>query len=129
MKAKANPALAAPGRAALYLRVSTGRQAEHDLSIHDQRRQLRAYCEAKGIEVVAEFVAPGTSATDDRRPEFQRMMDAASEKPAPFDTIIVHSFFHKSPARLPRGKRGKVGKQAPAHSEADLRRDECVIRD
>jgi hypothetical protein len=27
-------------RAALYLRVSTGRQAEHDLSIPDQRQQL-----------------------------------------------------------------------------------------
>lgn len=92
MKAKANPALASPGRAALYLRVSTGRQAEHDLSIPDQRRQLQAYCEAKGIEVVAEYVEPGASATDDRRPEFQKMMDAASEKPAPFDCIIVHSF-------------------------------------
>ena len=92
MSAEANSALALQGRAALYLRVSTGRQAEHDLSIPDQRRQLRAYCEAKGIEVVAEFVEPGASATDDRRPEFQRMMDAASQKPAAFDTIIVHFF-------------------------------------
>jgi site-specific DNA recombinase len=81
MSAKANSGLASPSRAALYLRVSTGRQAEHDLSIPDQRRQLRSYCEAKGIEVVAEFVEPGASATDDRRPEFQRMMDAASQKP------------------------------------------------
>lgn len=92
MNAKATPALASPGHAALYLRVSTGRQAEHDLSIPDQRRQLRAYCEGKGIAVVAEFVEPGASATDDRRPEFQRMMDAAAQKPAPFDCIIVHSF-------------------------------------
>lgn len=92
MKANANLALGTPGRAAIYLRVSTGRQAEHDLSIPDQRRQLRAYCEAKGIEVVAEYAEPGASATDDKRPEFQNMMDAASEKPAPFDCIIVHSF-------------------------------------
>src|SRR5215468_5899023 len=92
MSAKANSALALQGRAALYLRVSTGRQAEHDLSIPDQRRQLRAYCEAKGIQIVAEFVEPGASATDDRRPEFQSMMDAASQKPPMFDTIIVHSF-------------------------------------
>ena len=27
------------GRAALYLRVSTARQAEHDVSIPDQKRQ------------------------------------------------------------------------------------------
>jgi DNA invertase Pin-like site-specific DNA recombinase len=92
MNAKATPALASPGRAALYLRVSTGRQAEHDLSIPDQRRQLQAYCQAKGIAIVAEFVEPGASATDDRRPEFQRMMDAGAQKPAPFNFIIVHSF-------------------------------------
>lgn len=36
-------------RVALYLRVSTGRQAEHDLSIPDQRRQAIAYCEARGV--------------------------------------------------------------------------------
>ncbi|ARM88189.1 resolvase/recombinase protein [Rhizobium sp. CIAT894] len=92
MNANATPALAMPGRAALYLRVSTGRQAEQDLSIPDQRRQLLGYCEARGIEVVAEFVEPGATATDDKRPAFQRMMDEASQKPSPFDTIIVHSF-------------------------------------
>ena len=34
--------MTAPVRAALYLRVSTGRQADNDLSIPDQRRQARA---------------------------------------------------------------------------------------
>ncbi|WP_245451883.1 recombinase family protein [Mesorhizobium waimense] len=48
--------------------------------------------DAKGISVVAEFVEAGASATDDRRPEFQRMMDAGAQKPAPFKFIIVHSF-------------------------------------
>ncbi|WP_089217273.1 recombinase family protein [Sphingopyxis indica] len=79
-------------RAALYLRVSTGRQAEHDLSIPDQRRQAHSFCEGKGWTVVGEYVEPGASATDDRRPEFQRMMDAASCRPAEFDVIVVHSF-------------------------------------
>jgi hypothetical protein len=46
---------AARRRAALYLRVSTGRQAEHDLSIPDQRRQLRSWFRANGHEVVAEL--------------------------------------------------------------------------
>jgi hypothetical protein len=31
-------------RAALHLRVSTGRQADNDLSIPDQRRQAKGYC-------------------------------------------------------------------------------------
>jgi len=81
-----------PVRAALYLRVSTGRQAESDLSIPDQRRQAKAYCASRGWEIVADYVEPGASATDDRRPEFQRMIDAAITKPPAFDVILVHSF-------------------------------------
>jgi len=37
-------------------------------------------------------VEPGASATNDRRPEFQRMIEAATWKPAPFDVVVVHSF-------------------------------------
>ena len=84
--------IAAQMRAALYLRVSTGRQAEQDLSIPDQLRQAKAYCQAKGWVIDSEFVEPGATATDDKRPEFQRMMDAASAKPSPFNVILVHSF-------------------------------------
>jgi site-specific DNA recombinase len=79
-------------RAALYLRVSTGRQAESDLSIPDQRRQLEAYCAGKGWTLGEVFVEPGNTATDDRRPSFQAMIEAALAKPAAFDVIIVHSF-------------------------------------
>ena len=66
--------MAATVRAALYLRVSTGRQADSDLSIPDQRRQAKGYCASRGWEIVADYVEPGASATDDRRPEFQRMI-------------------------------------------------------
>jgi hypothetical protein len=41
---------------------------------------------------VADYVEPGVSATDDRRPEFQRMIEAATTKPPAFDMIVVHSF-------------------------------------
>jgi DNA invertase Pin-like site-specific DNA recombinase len=68
------------------------RQADSDLSIPDQRRQAKAYCASRGWEIVAEYVEPGASATDDRRPQFQRMIDAATTKPPPFDVILVHSF-------------------------------------
>jgi hypothetical protein len=76
----------------LYLRVSTARQAEHDVSIPDQRRQGEAYCKARGFQLVETYVEPGASATNDRRPEFQRMIEAGTSKPAPFDIVIVHSF-------------------------------------
>jgi DNA invertase Pin-like site-specific DNA recombinase len=39
-----------PLRAALYLRVSTARQAEHDVSIPDQKRQGEAYCVSRGYQ-------------------------------------------------------------------------------
>jgi DNA invertase Pin-like site-specific DNA recombinase len=81
-----------PLRAALYLRVSTARQAEHDVSIPDQKRQGEAYCAARGYELVETFIEPGASATNDRRPEFPRMIEAGSAKPAPFDIVLVHSF-------------------------------------
>ena len=80
-----------PLRAALYLRVSTARQAEHDISIPDQRRQGEAYCTTRGHQLVETFVEPGSTATNDRRPEFQWMIEAGSAKPAPFDIVLVHS--------------------------------------
>ncbi len=78
-------------RAALYARVSTSRQAEKQLSIPDQLRQMRAWCEREGYTVVQEFTDKGLSATDDRRPEFQRMLCQAYDKPPAFDLIVVHS--------------------------------------
>lgn len=79
-------------RVVSYLRVSTGRQAESDLSIPDQRRQIERYCAARSWTIVEDYVEPGSSATDDRRPAFQEMIDAALAKPPAFSTILVHSF-------------------------------------
>ena len=55
--------MTAPVRAALYLRVSTARQAEHDVSIPDQKRQGEAYCQSRGYQHVEIYVEPGASAT------------------------------------------------------------------
>jgi DNA invertase Pin-like site-specific DNA recombinase len=79
-------------RAALYLRVSTVRQAEKELSIPDQWRQGEAFCKAKGWSVYREFEERGASATDDRRPVFQEMIEAACRPERDFDIIVVHSF-------------------------------------
>lgn len=35
---------------------------------------------------------PGATATNDRRPEFQKMMEAGTAKPSAFDVVIVRSF-------------------------------------
>jgi DNA invertase Pin-like site-specific DNA recombinase len=78
---------------AIYARVSTTRQAENDLSIPDQLRQVRAWAERLGHVVVKEYIEPGASATDDKRPVFQDMMtDATLKGASPFQAIVVHSF-------------------------------------
>jgi DNA invertase Pin-like site-specific DNA recombinase len=78
-------------RVAVYARVSTTRQAENDISIPDQLAQAPRCCGERGWLVVREFIDAGASARDDKRPEFQRMMDAACVDPSPFDVILVHS--------------------------------------
>ena len=55
-----------PVRAALYLRVSTGRQADNDLSIPDQRRQAKA---------IARLGAGKSSPTMSSPASPQRMID------------------------------------------------------
>ena len=84
---------------ALYARVSTTRQAEKDLSIPDQLRQMRDWCKRNSFSVGKEYVEAGASATDDKRPKFQQMIGDATVKPAPFEAVIVHSqsrFFRDS---------------------------------
>jgi site-specific DNA recombinase len=76
---------------ALYARVSTTKQAEKDLSIPDQLRQMREWCQRNGFAVAKEYVDAGASATDDRRPEFQQMVTDATLKPSPYEAVIVHS--------------------------------------
>jgi DNA invertase Pin-like site-specific DNA recombinase len=86
-------------RIALYARVSTVKQAEKDLSIPDQLRQMRDWCKANGYTVIMEYVEPGASATDDKRPVFQQLISEATLKPSPYDAVVVHSlsrFFRDS---------------------------------
>ena len=86
------PIFDGPLRACLYLRVSTGRQAESDLSIPDQSRAGRRYCASKGWPVITEYVEAGASGTDDNRPVFQAMIERATDEGNPFDVLVVHAF-------------------------------------
>ena len=91
-----------PKRAALYLRVSTSRQAAGDVSIPSQRDLTSRHCEAQNWIVTEEFIEPGASATDDRRPVFQRMLEQAKSKDRRFDIICVHAFsrFYRNGAEM-----------------------------
>ena len=45
-----------------------------------------------GMDIAGEYVAAGASATDDKRPAFQRMIDRACDGDNSLDAIVVHSF-------------------------------------
>ena len=84
---------------ALYARVSTTRQAENDLSIPDQLRQMREWCQANNYIIANEYIEAGASAKDDKRPIFQQMLADATLSPSPYEAIIIHSlsrFFRDS---------------------------------
>ena len=76
---------------ALYARVSSDRQ-DVDLSISAQLRALRDYANKNGYIVVREYVDEAESGRIANRPEFRKMIDAASKTSAPFQEILVWKF-------------------------------------
>jgi DNA invertase Pin-like site-specific DNA recombinase len=70
---------------AIYARVST-----KDQSCDLQIRDLRAYCVARGFNLVREYVDAGQSGAKDSRPELNNLMDGARKRQ--FDAIVVWRF-------------------------------------
>lgn len=82
----------APLRAAAYTRVSTGPQAEADLSLPDQANQIQGWCQANGYVLSATFEERGASATSDKgRPQLKALLDQACDGSRPYDVVVVHS--------------------------------------
>jgi len=109
-------------KAALYVRVSTGKQAEKDLSIPDQEKQLRAYCNQKGWDVHKVYMEPGASARDDKRAVFQEMIADARSKARPFSVILTLTtsrfFRDATQARIYKHRLAKQGVKVVAiHQE------------
>ena len=80
-----------PTPAALYARVSSDRQ-DIDLSVAAQLRALRDYAEKNGYLVVREYIDEAESGRIADRPQFRKMLDAASADDAPFEEILVWKF-------------------------------------
>ena len=70
---------AAPVTTALYVRVSTERQADEGYSLDAQKERLQAHCVAQGwpVDPAHIYVDAGISGKSTDRPEFQRMLAAA----------------------------------------------------
>ncbi|MEW8333103.1 MAG: recombinase family protein [Candidatus Thiodiazotropha sp.] len=76
---------------AIYARISTGRQVEEGVSIEGQVDQVTKWTNAEGHSIIEIYKELGCSATDDRRPEFKRMISDAKSPDHPFDIIAVHT--------------------------------------
>jgi len=72
-------------RIAIYARVST-----KDQSCELQIRDLRAYCAARGFNLVREYVDVGQSGAKDSRPELNKLMDDARKRQ--FDAVVCWRF-------------------------------------
>ena len=97
--------------AALYARVSSDRQ-DVDLSVSAQLRALRDYAEKNGYVVAREYVDEAESGRIADRPEFRKMIDAASRPDSPFKEILVWKF-----SRFTRKKGARRGLQVPAAAQ------------
>lgn len=79
-------------KAAIYIRVSTDKQAEQ-WSLPAQLRELKAYCERSNLEIYEIYTDDGFSAKYDdekKRPAFMKML-ADAEKHY-FQIILVHKY-------------------------------------
>ncbi len=61
-------------RAAIYCRVSTGRQAAEGISLAEQRVKLEAYARSKRWAVDGAYTDAGASGKNLQRPEIQRLL-------------------------------------------------------
>lgn len=79
-------------RAVGYCRVSTKRQADHQISLEEQDKKIDATCVLRDADLVETFVEPGVTARADRRPELKRMLEFACDPANRIDLVIVYAF-------------------------------------
>jgi DNA invertase Pin-like site-specific DNA recombinase len=74
-------------RVALYARVST---LNHGQDPEVQLRELRAYCERRGLEIAGEYIDKGVSGSRERRPALDRLMAACRKRLV--DGVVVYRY-------------------------------------
>ena len=74
-------------KVALYIRVSTKRQAEEGYSLDAQKERLEKLSELNGYIIYKVYIDEGKSAKDTKRPAYQEMIE--DMKAGKFDKILV----------------------------------------
>ena len=72
-----------------YMRFSSDNQKE--TSIEYQKSETQRYCEDNGYEILCDFIDRGYTGTNDKRPDFQRMMDMIKQK-SECDAVLVYDY-------------------------------------
>jgi DNA invertase Pin-like site-specific DNA recombinase len=88
-----------PTRAAIYARVST---INHGQDVTLQTRELEQFAQARGWQIVGQYLDAGVSGAKDSRPELNRLMTDAHRRK--FDVVVVWKFdrFARSVSHLLR---------------------------
>ncbi len=76
-------------KAVIYARVSSEKQADKDLPIQGQVKQLRRYAKKHDFEIIDIFIDKAKSARTANRPAFQDMISLARQKNSVFEAILV----------------------------------------
>jgi DNA invertase Pin-like site-specific DNA recombinase len=76
-------------KALIYLRVSTGAQAQFGIGLPAQRTRIEEYCKANGYEIAGVYVEAVSGKRLSNRPELQRCMDRACKERLP---VITYSY-------------------------------------
>jgi site-specific DNA recombinase len=73
-----------------YVRVSTDKQAEKELSLPAQLLACRQYAVQRNWQIIEEFIEPGASARTADRPELKRLLSRCRDAGNPVGAVIVH---------------------------------------
>jgi DNA invertase Pin-like site-specific DNA recombinase len=73
-------------RAAIYARVSTNNGQDP----HMQLRELREYCQRRGMEIAGEYVDAGVSGAKERRPQLDALLVACRKRRV--DAVVVYRY-------------------------------------
>ena len=85
-----NPKTIIPKKAVIYVRVSTGRQAEEGASLDNQERACQEWALRNHVLVLKLFREEGASAKTLKRPQMQEMLKYIGEHASEVDYLIVY---------------------------------------
>ena len=79
-----------PRNVLIYIRVSTEKQSNNQLSLDSQEEHLIARCKRDGDHIAGIFREEGETATNMKRPAFEQMIARATDGTRTVDAIMMY---------------------------------------